>query len=487
VAIHEEVVEVYGTLDPAVVARIVIGCTDTPSANVSSWVLLEETFPTQVWMGCMNHELGLMFNEWMRKVTAITQLYLRTKRLTIWIRNHGDLLIMFEKEVQLHWPNDKRMWTIHPYMPGDTRMATMYKLIHRAVKLKAILQSLVTGPAYVRAAQKAISQYNTQAKPERRIPANPDGTFPDAIAIQVLDAAYWQDCGSYLQAAKSSMYLLRLVDTCTPCLGKVYYSSALINKHLAILARSSSMAQEMLDVFKRRWARWHKPIHTLAYALDPSYQSHSLTHAEKLDCKKVLGRLRPGKVPTLLIQLNAFKADSGSFTNEEWEAVDHHHAYQWWDTFGDIFPELQSVAVDILSKCASASACEFNWSQVSRVERKGRASLKPATTNKSINVAASYQLEKSILSRGVCTNLPTLDAVICEVVDNDEDEAPLPNVVDLEESVAGVSVPGIADNNDDDELEDATELAALAARLNLAESALYADWSDRASLLPGVE
>ena len=60
----------------------------------------------------MNHELGLMFKEWVKKVPAINRLYNNTKRLTIWVRNHGDILVLFESLVKMQYPNDKRIWSI---------------------------------------------------------------------------------------------------------------------------------------------------------------------------------------------------------------------------------------------------------------------------------------------------------------------------------------------------------------------------------------
>ena len=484
-AIHDEIVEAFKGMDEDVSNRIVIGCTDTPSSNVAAWKLLEQTFPRQVWMGCMNHELGLMFKEWNKKVASISDIYMRCKRLTIWVRNHGDILVMFGAAVKAQWPDSKRVWNIQLYMPGDTRMATMYKLIHRAVKLKPVLRAMFASPTYVTAAQKAIANYNAGAKAERRIPTGPDGLFIDAVQTDILDSTFWGNCDAFLQAAKTSMYLLRLVDTCSPCIGKVYYSSALIGKQLAELSATSNMAKAMLPIFKSRWARWHKPIHTLAYGLDPSYQSHVMTTAEKREVKEMFKRLRPDQSATLIVQFNAYKRDPSSFDKEGWSAVDMHHAYDWWDTFGDVYPELKGVAVDVLSKCASASACEFNWSMVSRVERKGRASLQVASTDKSVNIAAAYQLKKSVLGAGVCRKLPTLDDVIegLKLVEDMEDEAPLSAVVDCEGQMHnGLGVPGgvATECSDDDEepLDDAT-----LKRLEEAQAVLYADWDDRDALL----
>ena len=85
-AISDEFSEVFETLDESVYDRIVIGCTDTPSANVSAWKSLEAAHPKQIWIGCMAHELSLLFKDWVQKVPAVDDLYRRLKNITIWIR-----------------------------------------------------------------------------------------------------------------------------------------------------------------------------------------------------------------------------------------------------------------------------------------------------------------------------------------------------------------------------------------------------------------
>jgi hypothetical protein len=117
----------------------------------------------------MAHELSLLFKDWVQKVPAINDLYRRLKNITIWIRNHGDISTQFEEKLRAQF-TDRRKWTIKPYMPGDTRMGTMYKLADRALQLKDILLALVTDPKYKASAQAAIQGYNVNTKVENRIP-----------------------------------------------------------------------------------------------------------------------------------------------------------------------------------------------------------------------------------------------------------------------------------------------------------------------------
>ena len=82
----------------------------------------------------MAHELSLLFKDWVKKIPEIKELYIKGKRITIWIKNHGDILKLYQAKVKAQWPLDKRHWPIMPYIPS--RMATCFKLVHRLVLLK---------------------------------------------------------------------------------------------------------------------------------------------------------------------------------------------------------------------------------------------------------------------------------------------------------------------------------------------------------------
>ena len=121
---------------------------------------------------------------------------------------------------------------------------------------------------------------------------------------------------------------------------------------------------------------------------------------------------------------------------------------------GNAFPELQSVAVDILSKQCSASSCEFNWSVVSAVERKGRLGLHCETTNKTVNVAAMYHLERQTLGSGVHMGLPKLDEVVEVIVEEAEDAAYLGHTIMFENvvnSAPASSVEGATEEGEEEE------------------------------------
>lgn len=159
VGIHDELKSVIEHLHPEIRSQIRIGCTDTPSANRKAWRLLEQSFPDQIWMGCMAHEVSLLFKDWARKITCIHDLHHDLKCITIWILNHSDILLLFHMKVKLQWPDNKKRHSITPYMPGDTRMVTTYKLVDRAILLRPVFEALISDPQYERFAQAALKAW----------------------------------------------------------------------------------------------------------------------------------------------------------------------------------------------------------------------------------------------------------------------------------------------------------------------------------------
>jgi len=94
-----------------------------------------------------------------------------------------------------------------------------------------------------------------------------------------------------------------------------------------------------------------------------------------------------------------------------------------------------------------------------------------------VNIAASYQLEKSVSKRVPNALLPTLDAAIAAIVDEAEDEAPLAVSVNLLESVRDGELDSDSVGSDSgSDSEDSDQLIA-------AQRVLYSDWKERDQLL----
>lgn len=217
------------------VEHIILGVTDTPSANRKAWRMLEAKYPKQIWLGCAAHEVSLLFKEWIKKIDEFTVLYKEGHRIVKWVNNHAEILKLFRELVPRHF-QDKRKHGMGLYNPGDTRMATVFKMLYRIKILFPVLLDMVSTPEYQAASQKALKQWSDKQNSDARLPTI-NGLYVDKVQHYVQQPEFLARINTFIDSTKSAIYLLRLVDRQTPVLGKFYYGCALVDKHLRTFSK----------------------------------------------------------------------------------------------------------------------------------------------------------------------------------------------------------------------------------------------------------
>lgn len=71
-------------------------------------------------------------------------------------------------------------------------------------------------------------------------------------------------------------------------------------------------------------------------------------------------------------------------------------SYCWWISFGAQTPELQTIAIKVLSQVISASACKRNWSTFNFIHTKKRNKLKCQRVRNIVSVHCNLRLLDSI-------------------------------------------------------------------------------------------
>eukprot|EP00955_Chlamydomonas_euryale_P007617 80757-Chlamydomonas_euryale.AAC.1 len=148
----------------------------------------------------------------------------------------------------------------------------------------------------------------------------------------------------------------------------------------------------ILEHLERRWEMLHSPLHAAGLLLDPEFQQHNydgrdVTSVEVRDgMKNVLMRMLPDMEArgNAEHQLSNFRNQWGCFkptlgTETMYAQARVLPAWEWWLTYGGDAPELQKVALRVLSQVASAGACERNWSSYDFIHSRRRNRLKPRT------------------------------------------------------------------------------------------------------------
>lgn len=78
---------------------------------------------------------------------------------------------------------------------------------------------------------------------------------------------------------------------------------------------------------------------------------------------------------------------------------------EWWKLFGADAPNLQKLAIRILSQTASSSGCERNWSVFERIHTKKRNRLEHQRLNDLVYVHYNLRLQNRL-------DIFTLSAII---------------------------------------------------------------------------
>ena len=120
--------------------------------------------------------------------------------------------------------------------------------------------------------------------------------------------------------------------------------------------------------------------------LDPEFWSHKqygngeVMSGMRATCKKLLS---PDKAAKAMTQLMSFLRKEVSFASQDaWEEAKHMTPVQWWLAWGAEVPELQSVALKVLSQPISVGGVERVWSIFGWIQNKLRSKMLPATAKK---------------------------------------------------------------------------------------------------------
>ena len=95
-------------------------------------------------------------------------------------------------------------------------------------------------------------------------------------------------------------------------------------------------------------------------------------------------------------QYASYKAKEGLFGSAAAAAdAEAMPAWQWWRMYGAGSPELQKVAMRVLSQVASSSACERCWSVYDFIHSARRNRLAPERAEKLVRIYMNLRLVES--------------------------------------------------------------------------------------------
>ena len=224
------------------------------------------------------------------------------------------------------------------------------------------------------------------------------------------DGTFW-DTVNFLRSVFTPIYtLMRKTDSAAPMMGKFYKLMSELGGQLDELfdkgpwssAPWTEYKQQISEAHEARWGYMHCDYMAAGYALDPNFILDDVNGFNGGEVftgfTSVVERILhndAGAQAEALSQYTDFRKKRGVFKSKAlWAAAKTMAAHKWWEVIAGGASELRTVAMKVLSKTVSASACERNWSAFEAVQTPKRNRLNHKTLVDLVYVRLNLRLQQ---------------------------------------------------------------------------------------------
>ena len=373
--------------------------TDDASACDNARTLFQAAFPHVTVGQCALHGISLSFRDWFTKIKVLQELADKCKELIKYMNNHEKTIGAFKVAQEDARAKDREASLPHPHLPGETRAAGVYSMIVAAYKSRVQIQAAFVHPTVITWSEA--------------LPATKKSEFRTQKAVANADE-FWDDCKLVFDAFENAYMCLRLADGETSAIGKIYdaasnvYAKLNDEKFDTLSAYDGSSGtdinEDIRQLWRVRWDKWHNELHSAGYLLDPEFLTHRVSGDGKehafdtmSEAATIIRRLisNPDNYAKAVSQLTQFRrAGSGTINAEAWEAAKKMPAYDWWFVFMSQWPELQAIALKVLSQPIGCGGVERVWSTFGWIQSKLRNRLLPENARKIVMSHMWLRLEQ---------------------------------------------------------------------------------------------
>ncbi|KAI3443934.1 hypothetical protein Pfo_000599 [Paulownia fortunei] len=388
--------------------------TDNGANYKATDILLHEKYPSITWSPCAAHYLNLTLGD-IGKMELVSNLAKRASLITKFVYNHAFFLA---------WLRKTEGWT-EIVRPGPTRFATTF------IALKSILEHQHDLQAFFTSKTFKDSRYFKDKK-------------ASYVVAVVLDTRFWSDCAMIVGVVAPLIRLLRIMDTDRmPSIGYVYDGMYRAKKAIKnIFKNKKRLYKPFTSIIKIRWHKQlRRDIHATAYLLNPTFAYDK----EKMCTKKEIMDGFVEMVTTLIIdksvqrkcinEVGIFQDRLGSFNRQlAFDSSKSMQPDEWWRVFGCSAPNIQNLAIKILSQTSSSSGCERNWSVFERIHTKKRNRLEHQRLNDLVFVHYNLRLKERLDIQKNCyypIDYESIDKTNLWVMEEEEENSSL--MLDIDE------------------------------------------------------
>ncbi|XP_061353108.1 uncharacterized protein LOC133297896 [Gastrolobium bilobum] len=220
---------------------------------------------------------------------------------------------------------------------------------------------------------------------------------------QVLDSNFWKQCAEIVKLTEPLIRVLRIVDSENkPAMGFLYQAIFKAREEMIKrFQRNKKKVEPYLQILDRRWdSQLRKNLHAAGYWLNPGcryndeeFEKHKFTTSGLLDVIEKYAYGDPDLNSKLTSEMRIFKNAELDFgrpsAKRERNTVMPN---QWWGSYGCGAPNLQKLAIRVLSQTCSASGCERNWSAFEHIHSNKRNRLEHQKLNDLVYVRYNLRL-----------------------------------------------------------------------------------------------
>ncbi|XP_022899334.1 uncharacterized protein LOC111412634 [Olea europaea var. sylvestris] len=349
--------------------------TDNAANYAAAGRLLEQEFQTLFWSPCAAHCINLMFHD-IGKLDEVSNIVSQASKITKYIYNHCYPLHLMRK-----FTGGKEI-----LRPAPTRFATNFIALQSILIQKDPLRAMVTSREWT------LSAYAKESKGKR---------FVD----DVLDPVFWKECATIVQLTEPLVRVLRIVDSDEkPSMGYLYEAIHVAKSEMERrFQRRKNRIAPYLQIIQNRWdSQLRKNLHAAGHWLNPSFQydnldmeNHKQTISGLLDVIERYAYDQPDLRSKLTGEMRLFRQAQGDFGRLSAVADRHKMAPdEWWMCYGSSAPNLQTLAIRVLSQTCSSSGCERNWSMFEHIHSKKRNRLEHQRLNDLVYVHYNLRLQQ---------------------------------------------------------------------------------------------
>ncbi|XP_074312445.1 uncharacterized protein LOC141647959 [Silene latifolia] len=319
-------------LGPINVLQIISHLGQASSAFES--VLLSK-FPRIFWSHCTAHSIQVLMEEiaeldWMKSVVSCA-------------RGIEQIVLTYQQS-----PSCAFYYSQESSNALSMRFAPSYCLVQNIYQMKEALQDLVMSNEW------------------KQWKLNTAGDFVSTEAT-ILGDDFWCRAQIMLQLCEPFVRLVASFNIDKSIMGDVYNWRVQSLEDVRNMGIDDIALNQMELLIENRWNVLFSPLHAAGYMLNPRYFGRGQSKDKTLmrGWKTTLDRYEPESALRYLLreQLSIYWRLEGSFGEDDaMECRDKMDPVTWWENFGFDTPQLQALAIKVLSQVSSVSLCRESGS-----------------------------------------------------------------------------------------------------------------------------